>query len=39
MDAVTLRPGDVPLAQWRAIYRGAEVRLDPACAATVAASD
>ncbi|HEY0647859.1 histidine ammonia-lyase, partial [Phenylobacterium sp.] len=38
MDAVTLRPGDVPLAEWRAIYRGADVRLDPACAAAVAAS-
>ena len=38
MDAVTLRPGDVPLAQWRAIYRGADVRLDPGCAAAVAAS-
>jgi len=38
MDAVTLRPGDVPLSQWRAIYRGADVRLDPACAVAVAAS-
>ena len=31
MDAVTLRPGDVALAEWRAIYRGASVDLDPAC--------
>ena len=38
MDAVTLRPGDVPLTEWRAIYRGADVRLDPGCAAVVAAS-
>jgi histidine ammonia-lyase len=38
MPAVTLRPGDVPLEDWRAIYRGADVRLDPACAAAVAAS-
>ncbi|WP_068876652.1 MULTISPECIES: histidine ammonia-lyase [unclassified Phenylobacterium] len=38
MDAVTLRPGDVPLAEWRAIYRGADVRLDPASAPAVAAS-
>ena len=38
MDPVTLRPGDVPLAEWRAIYRGADVRLDPACAGVVAAS-
>ncbi|WP_430424888.1 histidine ammonia-lyase [Phenylobacterium sp.] len=38
MPAVTLRPGDVPLQDWRAIYRGADVRLDPACVAAVAAS-
>ncbi len=38
MDAVTLRPGDVPLAEWRAIYRGADVRLDPASAPVIAAS-
>jgi len=38
MDAVTLRPGDVTLAEWRAIYRGADVRLDPACAPVVAES-
>ncbi|HEY1927570.1 MAG TPA: histidine ammonia-lyase [Caulobacteraceae bacterium] len=29
MIAVTLRPGAVDLAEWRAIYRGASVRLDP----------
>ena len=38
MDAVTLRPGDVPMRDWRAIYRGADVALDPACVAVVAAS-
>jgi histidine ammonia-lyase len=29
MNAVTLHPGAVGLAEWRAIYRGAPVRLDP----------
>ncbi len=29
-EAVVLTPGEVPLAAWRAIYRGAEVALDPA---------
>ena len=28
---ITLEPGAVPLEQWRAIYRGADARLDPAC--------
>ena len=28
MNTVTLKPGSVPLADWRAIYRGARVRLD-----------
>jgi len=28
---VVLKPGDVPLAAWRDIYRGADVALDPAC--------
>ena len=28
MNIVTLKPGSVPLADWRAIYRGARVRLD-----------
>lgn len=43
-ERVTLAPGSVPLADWRAIYRGADVALDPACrgdvdagAATIAA--
>ncbi|MFC7460238.1 histidine ammonia-lyase [Hydrogenophaga defluvii] len=35
---LTLTPGQVPLAHWRAIYRGADLRLDPACAEAVAAS-
>jgi len=38
MSAITLKPGAVPLGDWRAIYRGAEVRLDPASADAVAAS-
>ncbi|TAJ74832.1 MAG: histidine ammonia-lyase [Phenylobacterium sp.] len=38
MDTVTLRPGDVTLAEWRAIYRGVDVRLDPASAPAIAAS-
>jgi histidine ammonia-lyase len=33
-----LTPGAVPLSQWRAIYRGAALTLDPACAEAVAAS-
>ncbi|MBX3484686.1 histidine ammonia-lyase [Phenylobacterium sp.] len=33
-----MKPGDVPLADWRAIWRGAEVRLDPACGPAVAQS-
>ena len=32
---LTLRPGHVPLAQWRQIYRGARVRLDDAAQAAV----
>jgi histidine ammonia-lyase len=28
---ITLEPGAVPLEQWRAIYRGADARLDSAC--------
>ncbi len=35
---ITLVPGDVSLANWCAIYRGATPRLDPACAAAVQAS-
>lgn len=38
IDTVTLRPGQVPLADWRAIYRGAAVRLDPAADACVIAA-
>ena len=33
-----LTPGAIPYADWRAIYRGAEVGLDPVCRAGVAAS-
>lgn len=33
--SVVLHPGAVTLAQWRALYRGAEAALDPACAAAV----
>ena len=35
---LALLPGQVPLADWRAIYRGAVPRLDPACAVGVQAS-
>jgi histidine ammonia-lyase len=38
MTQVMLRPGEVGLAQWRAIYRGAEVRLDPAARPAIAES-
>ena len=31
-----LTPGRVPLATWRAIYRGAPAELDPACAGPIA---
>ncbi|MBD7920627.1 histidine ammonia-lyase [Xanthomonas bonasiae] len=34
-NEIVLRPGAVSLAQWRAVYRGAGVRLDPACAEAV----
>jgi len=37
-ESLILTPGAVPLAQWRSIYRGASLQLDPACAAAVAAS-
>ncbi|KMO13900.1 histidine ammonia-lyase, partial [Methylobacterium indicum] len=37
-ETITLVPGAVPLAGWRAIYRGAPARLDPSCAAVVAES-
>ncbi|MDR3509072.1 MAG: histidine ammonia-lyase [Caulobacteraceae bacterium] len=38
MSEIILHPGAVSLAQWRAIYRGAPARLDPACAPVIAAS-
>ena len=34
---ITLRPGSMRLADWRAIYRGAPATLDPACRAAVEA--
>jgi len=38
MSAITLTPSEVPLADWRAIYDGAECRLDPGCRPAVAAA-
>ncbi|MGI9169665.1 MAG: histidine ammonia-lyase [Caulobacteraceae bacterium] len=38
MTDVVLAPGDVPRADWRAIYRGAGAKLDPRSAAGIAAS-
>ena len=38
MTAIVLRPGDVRLAEWRAIYRGADVRLDPTATPQIVAS-
>jgi histidine ammonia-lyase len=38
MNTETLVPGAVSLAQWRAIYRSAPIRLDPGCADAVAKS-
>lgn len=38
MNSILLVPGAVSLAQWRDLYRGAAVRLDPACAPRVAES-
>jgi histidine ammonia-lyase len=38
MTRVILRPGAVTLAEWLAIYRGAQVGLDETCAPAVAAS-
>ncbi len=35
---ITLRPGAVGLSDWRAIYRGADVRLDPASGRRIAES-
>ena len=38
MTGIVLSPAEVPLADWRALYRGAVPRLDPACAPVIAAS-
>ncbi len=38
MTDIVLRPGDTPLSDWRAIWNGAAVRLDPAARAVVAES-
>ena len=38
MNDIVLRPGEVSLADWRAIYAGAGVRLDPTSAPQIAAS-
>ncbi|WBO23103.1 histidine ammonia-lyase [Sphingomonas abietis] len=38
MTDIILVPGSVPLADWRAIYRGATPRLDPASAPVIAES-
>lgn len=38
MTELRLSPGNVTLADWRAIYRGAVPRLDPACKPGIAAS-
>ncbi len=38
MSDLMLTPGAVALAQWRAVYQGAAIKLDPAAHAAVAAS-
>lgn len=38
MSALVLTPGEVGLADWRAVYRGAAIRLDPAARPAIAAS-
>jgi histidine ammonia-lyase len=38
MTDILIIPGDVPLGDWRAIYRGAPLRLDPASARAIAES-
>ncbi len=38
MNDVVLRPGEVSLSEWAAIYHGAAARLDPACAPLIAES-
>jgi histidine ammonia-lyase len=38
MTEITLTPGSATLADWRAIYRGAKPKLDPACLPGIKAS-
>jgi histidine ammonia-lyase len=38
MNTILLVPGEVSLADWRSVYRGAPVRLTPNCASRVAES-
>jgi histidine ammonia-lyase len=38
LTTVVLKPGEVSLADWRAIWRGAGAALDPGCAGAIAAS-
>ena len=38
MTIITLKPGAVPLTDWRGIFRGADLRLDPSAAPLIAAS-
>ena len=38
MSLIELRPGNVGLSDWRAIYAGAEVALDPSCAFAIEAA-
>jgi histidine ammonia-lyase len=38
LSTITLNPGRVSLAEWRAVYRGGDIRLDPEAGACVAAS-
>jgi histidine ammonia-lyase len=38
MGTIVLKPGDVTLTEWRAIYRGADVSLDDACAPRIGRS-
>ncbi|TIN14067.1 MAG: histidine ammonia-lyase, partial [Mesorhizobium sp.] len=38
MTELTLKPGNATLADWRAIYRGAALRLDDACRPKIKAS-
>lgn len=38
MNPIVLRPGEVSLADWRAVYRGAAARLDASAAPLIAES-